>query len=138
MPVYLDLQCVLFFKTTRPIVPVDFVQWICEDAKDSPVKRKMRFVNRLTPMALMGKATEKGLEEVGRVVVGEHFQLADTEADENLEKEKCLTVSKTLSFESPRPNTVLNALDWSKTSLYSYIVVVVLVMAERARPHSYG
>ena len=39
----------------------------------------MRYVNRLTPVTIIGKATEKGLEEVGKTVLGAHFQLADEE-----------------------------------------------------------
>ena len=37
----------------------------------------MKYANRLTPMTLMGKATEKGLEELGRTVLGEHFKLEE-------------------------------------------------------------
>lgn len=74
-PVFLDLACVLFFKTTAPIEPVDFVERICQDAVENPAGRKTRFTNRLTPMKVMGKATEKGLEEVGREVLGQYFEL---------------------------------------------------------------
>lgn len=62
----------MFFKTREPIKPVEFVKSICEDAKGGEPKRS-RFVNRLTPMVMMGKATEKGLEEVGKAVIGEVF-----------------------------------------------------------------
>ncbi|KAI9731451.1 MAG: hypothetical protein M1818_007841 [Claussenomyces sp. TS43310] len=74
-PVHLDVPCVLFFRTAPPIVPVDFVRAICEDAARHPARRRCRFVNRLSPMAGMARATEKGLEEVGRRVLGEHFRL---------------------------------------------------------------
>jgi hypothetical protein len=77
-PVYLDLQCVLFFKTTTPIVPVKFVQLLCEDAMRNPASRTTRFANRLTPMSLMGKATESDIMEVGKSVLGEHFQLDES------------------------------------------------------------
>lgn len=66
----------LFFKTIPPVMPVEFVHRICEDARNNPQKRRTRFVNRLTPMAMMGKATEKGLEEVAEAVLREHFHLA--------------------------------------------------------------
>src|SRR5208282_4952952 len=78
-PVYLDLQCVLFFKTRLPVIPVDFVRRICEDASHNVAKKKVRFVNRLTPMTMIAKATEKGLEELGKLVLGEHFQLVGEE-----------------------------------------------------------
>jgi tRNA acetyltransferase TAN1 len=87
-PVYLDLQCVLFFKTRPPIIPVDFVRRICEDASNNAAKKKIRFVNRLTPMTMIAKATEKGLEEVGKLVLGEHFQLVGEEKYVDPETEK--------------------------------------------------
>jgi len=64
---------VLFFKTKAPIEPVSFVQKICSDALESAGSKKTRFVQRLTPMTRMGKATEKGLEEVSKVVLGPSF-----------------------------------------------------------------
>ena len=76
-PVHLDLECVLFFKTSSPIDPVDFVHRICKEVVSKPDVRRMRYVNRLTPMTIIGKATEKGLEEVGKTVLGTHFQLSD-------------------------------------------------------------
>lgn len=74
-PVWLDLQCVLFFKTRPPIDPVDFVHKICDEVATTQGIRRMRYVNRLSPMTLIGKATEKGLEETGRAVLGTHFNL---------------------------------------------------------------
>ena len=94
-PVYLDLQCVLFFKTIPPVVPVEFVHRICEDARNNPQKRQTRFVNRLTPMTRMGKATEKGLEEVGKVVIGEHFHLAGS-SEANVQPFSVSTISSGL------------------------------------------
>ncbi|KAF7876584.1 hypothetical protein EAF04_001672 [Stromatinia cepivora] len=73
--VYLDIQCVLFFKTRSPIDPADLVHRMCEDAASGGV-RKLRFVNRLTPMSIIGKATEKGIEEIGQTILGAHFRLA--------------------------------------------------------------
>jgi tRNA acetyltransferase TAN1 len=75
-PVRLDLQCVLFFKTRHPIDPVDFVHRICTEVVSNPTTRRMRYVNRLTPVSLIGKATEKGIEEVTRSVLSGHFNLS--------------------------------------------------------------
>jgi tRNA acetyltransferase TAN1 len=75
-PVRIDLPCVLFFKTRSPIDPVDFVQRICEEIVIQPGMRRMRYVNRLTPVTLVGKANEKGLEELGKAVLSHHFQLS--------------------------------------------------------------
>ena len=74
-PVRLDLQCVLFFKVQPSIDPVDFVYRICKEIVSTPGIRRMRYINRLTPMTLMGKATEKGLEEIGKTVLRQHFNL---------------------------------------------------------------
>ena len=87
-PVYLDLQCVLFFKTRPPIIPVDFVRRICEDAGNNRAKTRVRFVNRLTPMTMTAKATEKGLEDMGKLVLGAHFQLVGEESHVDPETEK--------------------------------------------------
>ena len=82
-PVHLDLECVLFFKTRAPIDPVDFVHRICKEIVTTPDVRKMRYANRLTPVTKIGKATEKGLEEVCKTVLGAHFQLSDEQGKEN-------------------------------------------------------
>lgn len=89
-----DISCVLFFKTRKPVEPVEFVKRICEDAMGG-APRRSRFVNRLTPMVMMGKATEKGLEEVGRAVLGEVFGVAGEDEEKN-GGEVGVTVSKFL------------------------------------------
>jgi len=101
-PVRLDLQCVLFFKTRLPIGPVDFVHRICKEIVSTPGIRRMRYVNRLTPMTLMGKATEKGLEEVAKAVLASHFNLREDQEqaidDEGKEEENKL--SRTIANHS--------------------------------------
>lgn len=81
-PVHLEVECVLFFKVQSPIDPVDFVHRICKEIVSKPDIRRMRYVNRLTPVTIIGKATEKGLEEVGKTVLGAHFQLSGNERKE--------------------------------------------------------
>ena len=68
LPVKMDIQCVLFFKTRPPIEPVSFVHTICKDAAEGATQRT-RFVKRLTPMTTMGKATEDGLARVADAVL---------------------------------------------------------------------
>lgn len=63
----------LFFKTRGPVEPVSFVHRICLDAAESLGTPKHRWIRRLTPMTRMGKATEKGLEEVSKAVLGPAF-----------------------------------------------------------------
>lgn len=78
----IDLPCVLFFKVRPPIDPVDFVYRICKEIVSTPGIRRMKYVNRLTPVAMIGRATEKGLDEVGKAVLGKHFQLSGEDVKE--------------------------------------------------------
>ncbi|KFY73854.1 hypothetical protein V499_06085 [Pseudogymnoascus sp. VKM F-103] len=81
-PVFLDVQCVLFFKLQPAIEPVDFVHRICEEAASNPTGRKHRFLNRLTPMTRMGRATQADLEGLAREVLQKHFRLVDGDGTE--------------------------------------------------------
>lgn len=93
-PIRLDLQCgqwlmrtspfrrrqlakfvstVVFFRTIAPVDPVALVKKICQDAMDEPLRKRTRFVKRLSPMTLMGRASEEGLEKVAREVLAPDF-----------------------------------------------------------------
>jgi hypothetical protein len=96
VPIRLNVDCLLFVKTQPPVNPVEFVKRICEDAAklsassesngcgDAVVSKnpetktmfRCRYVNRLTPVSATGKATEQGLIEVARKVLGEWFDLS--------------------------------------------------------------
>ena len=71
--ILLILGSVIFFKTRAPVEPVSFVRRICEDAAKENAPKRTRFCNRLTPMTLMGKATEDGLEKTAKQVLAPHF-----------------------------------------------------------------
>lgn len=81
-PVHLEIPCVLFFKTGPAIEPVDFVHRICKEVVEKPGVRRMKYVNRLTPMTLMAKATEKGLQDLGSTVLQRHFHMAADATEE--------------------------------------------------------
>lgn len=87
-PVFLDVQCVLFFKISKEIDPVDFCKRIAEEAVENPKGRKHRFLNRLSPMSKMGKATEDGLKETARDVLSKIFRLAEDESEEGKSRER--------------------------------------------------
>lgn len=70
----------LFFKTHAPVDPVDLVTAICKDAAAGGA-RKSRFINRLTPMTAIGKATESGIKETARKVLSPYFDLAEEGVD---------------------------------------------------------
>ncbi|MCJ1354743.1 MAG: hypothetical protein MMC33_004732 [Icmadophila ericetorum] len=72
-PVRVDIKCVVFFKTKAPVDPAAFVHSICKDCLAAANTKKSRWTQRLTPMTLIGKATEKGLEEVSKAVLAPHF-----------------------------------------------------------------
>ncbi|CAG8954176.1 hypothetical protein HYFRA_00005796 [Hymenoscyphus fraxineus] len=86
--VRIDIECVLFFKVQPPIDPVDFVHRICLEIASKPEVRLTRYVNRLTPMTLIGKATEKGLAEVGNTVLSKHFQLNIDDTPKDADEDK--------------------------------------------------
>ncbi|KAI9784418.1 MAG: hypothetical protein M1816_000842 [Peltula sp. TS41687] len=76
--VKIDVQCLLFFKVQSPVDPVLVVQSICEDAFSSPGLKRSRFLQRLTPVSLIGRASEEGLEDVARKVLAPHFHREDS------------------------------------------------------------
>ncbi|KXL42976.1 hypothetical protein M433DRAFT_21333 [Acidomyces richmondensis BFW] len=71
--VRVDVQCVVFFRTIAPIEPVSFVKRICEDAANHSALKRTRFVKRLSPMTLMGRASAEGLEKVAMEVLASPF-----------------------------------------------------------------
>ena len=77
-PIKPNVHCLLFIKAGEPIEPVGFVRRICQDAAkigEGNSTMKSRYVNRLTPVSKIGKATEQGLVEVARAVLSPWFDL---------------------------------------------------------------
>ena len=64
---------VVFFKTRAPVDPAELVRVMCQDAANKETPRRSRLIKRLTPMTLMGKATEAGIKEVAQQVLAPHF-----------------------------------------------------------------
>lgn len=81
-PMKMNVDCLVFVKTAAPIEPVEFVRRICTDAKDSTdsTQLKCRYVNRLTPVVVLGKASESGLVEVAKAALAPYFDLTGKEA----------------------------------------------------------
>ncbi|KAI6779662.1 tRNA acetyltransferase-like protein [Emericellopsis cladophorae] len=75
--VHADVECLMFVRMAQPIDPVEFVRKICQDARDCKdvMSRKTKYVNRLTPITDMAKATEKGLVQLATTVMAPHFVL---------------------------------------------------------------
>ncbi|KAK8084531.1 hypothetical protein PG997_005802 [Apiospora hydei] len=76
-PMRLSLDCLLFVKTKQPVEPRQFARKVCEDAMlvSDRKQRRSRFINRITPITLMGSATKVGIEETARTVLAPEFDL---------------------------------------------------------------
>ncbi|KAI1181014.1 hypothetical protein F4777DRAFT_527905 [Nemania sp. FL0916] len=85
----MNVDCVLFVRTRAPIDPLVLVKEICKDAAAATDRSlwRSRFINKLTPVTFTGKAIEKGLEDVVRKVLPDHFRLAGDEVEETGKKE---------------------------------------------------
>lgn len=77
LPVRSGIECVFFMKTRAPVEPVPFVDRICDEvlASEGAVERKLRHINRLTPVVVIGKALDNGVEKVAREVLGGCLEL---------------------------------------------------------------
>ena len=72
-PVRAD-KSVIFYRTHLPLEPTSFVQSLCEAATDKTVAYgRTRFTKRLTPVTLLGNASEEGLIAVAKKVLAPHF-----------------------------------------------------------------
>lgn len=69
----IDTQCLIFFQTREPVEPVSFVHHVCQDAARAGQPKFSRFVQRLTPVTRMAKATENGLAGLAKEVLAPHF-----------------------------------------------------------------
>ncbi|KAJ4412022.1 hypothetical protein N0V82_008901 [Gnomoniopsis sp. IMI 355080] len=93
--VRINQECLLFMKCKSSIEPVDFCRRICQDVlTPGQTGVQARYLNRLTPISVLVKATESGLEEGARQALVDHFKLkpkqasasADSEAQDGLVK----------------------------------------------------
>lgn len=84
IPVRSGIECVFFMKTRSPVEPVEFVNRICDDAEKCTdmTERKLRHINRLTPVVLIGKSLDSGIEKVAREVLKSTFALNPENASE--------------------------------------------------------
>ncbi|KAK9458927.1 uncharacterized protein V1516DRAFT_666578 [Lipomyces oligophaga] len=71
-PIDVDCECVIFFRTRKPIDPASFVHRICSDAFFSKEK-STRHTLRLSPVTLTASASEDGLIELAKKVLKPHF-----------------------------------------------------------------
>lgn len=90
--VKIDLECVFFVKTMEPVDPREFVRKVCLDARScsSPGDRKLRYINRLTPVVDTDRAVDGNIVKVARSVMKPYFRLKaeEKEGDEGEKAEK--------------------------------------------------
>lgn len=105
--VRVGVDCLIFVRTKQPVAPLELVEAICNDAKrcSDISQRRSRFINRLTPITLVGKATENGVEEIAKKVLAEHFLLVKEGADEATGE-----ASPRLPYEGSEAHTVRGAI----------------------------
>lgn len=71
-PIDLGCECLIFFKTRKPIQPAEFVQRICQECHDS--KRKTtRYTQKLTPISFSVSPSIEELKKLAKIVLGPHF-----------------------------------------------------------------
>jgi tRNA acetyltransferase TAN1 len=79
-PIKMGKICLIFVKTKPPVDPVHLVRRICQDATKPKEQGKVRtrYINRFTPVELVGKSTEQGIVELARKVLSPWFDLSGT------------------------------------------------------------
>lgn len=76
-------ECLLFMRCRPPIEPVEFSRRICQDAASTGHGAKARYLNRLTPLTAIAKASETGLDEAARKALAGHFKLKSAGTEEH-------------------------------------------------------
>ncbi|PSR85480.1 hypothetical protein BD289DRAFT_259692 [Coniella lustricola] len=81
--VRINQECLLFMRCKPPVEPVEFSRRICQDAATGSHSARARYLNRLTPVSVIAKASETGLEEATRKALAGHLKLQpkDVKAD---------------------------------------------------------
>ena len=73
-PIDLNCECMIFFKTRRPIVPEKFVKRIIEDLSDPNDKlKRTRYIQRLTPITNSCSASMEQMIKLATEVLAPHF-----------------------------------------------------------------
>ncbi|WYZ34361.1 hypothetical protein EsH8_I_000637 [Colletotrichum jinshuiense] len=96
------IECVFFMKTRDPVDPVELCRQICQDASlcTDLKERKTKYINRLTPVSVVDKASENGVARVARKALAPWFDLTndvvaqDAEGDVKEEEVKGVEVKK--------------------------------------------
>ncbi|PVH14488.1 uncharacterized protein CXQ87_002629 [Candidozyma duobushaemuli] len=71
-PIDLSCECTVFVKIRKPVEPAEFIHRICQEAKDSGVK-KSRFIQKLTPVTFSVSASLEEIKKLAAIVLKPHF-----------------------------------------------------------------
>lgn len=75
-------------RCEAPVDPVEFSRRICQDASTvGHGGARARYLNRLTPVGVIVKATEGGIEDGARQVLANHFKLKPKETNDGADSE---------------------------------------------------
>jgi len=76
-PIRPNVECLVYMEVQPPIQPVELVHQICLDAAECSdvTKRKSKYLNRLTPVSLMGRAYENEIDELATKVLSPWFRM---------------------------------------------------------------
>lgn len=82
-------ECVFFVKTKAPVEPIEFCRRACEQAKacTNLLERKTKYINRLTPVTIMDKASDNGVERAIRHALAPCFDLKKLDTETQVEQE---------------------------------------------------
>lgn len=71
---FIDLgcECVVFFKTRKPVDPVDFVERICQESHEHSIKNT-RHTQKLTPITFSVSASMEEVTKLAKKVLAPHF-----------------------------------------------------------------
>ncbi|EGW30009.1 uncharacterized protein SPAPADRAFT_158333 [Spathaspora passalidarum NRRL Y-27907] len=75
-PIELDVECLIFIKTKKPVNPVELVQRLCQESYDSKVKTT-RYTQKLSPVTDSCSASKEELKNLAKRVLAPHFHSGD-------------------------------------------------------------
>lgn len=75
-PIELDCECLVFIKLRRPVVPVDFIHRICDEAATSQQKNT-RYAQKLSPVTDLVSASMEELKKLAARVLKPEFHADD-------------------------------------------------------------
>ncbi|KAF9869256.1 THUMP domain-containing protein [Colletotrichum karsti] len=124
------IECVFFMKTRDPVEPVALCRRMCQDAAicTDMKKRKTKYVNRLTPVTALDKASENGVKRAARKALAPWLVLvasSDAEAKEEEEEEEVKAKSSAADAQPSGVKTeISNAEDGKQDERQAYTYAI--------------